>query len=318
MKSLTLSPRSPDFLSLPPEVRQQIYALVTKTVRLSTFAFVDPEWSLKPAESEHGRGVPPLCFTCHKVYNETIALVYSQAVLEIAPIRGISNYFLFATSAGDSEGVLPVTYTELTDTYRFCRPDLFRLIKRAHIYNNQANPIVGPRYDSLLQWLVENTNVVDVQVSGRAMVRLGEQPRFDADKVISSFANPVPCKLVRLWTAEPIWHRWEWIKINKLYARYDEQKLPHVQIYFLCPGQSHGTLHLDPRWFVKGTSLSATASIDYGLDGHYPTHEFERACSWIDSFVQQTVNGDELACYERRRRYKIGDSWLYQMIVVPS
>lgn len=316
MDALTLSPRTLSFLSLPPEVRAQIYTLVIRPTRLSAFCLLDQQWSLKPADTAEDRRIPPLCFACRKIYDETIPLVYSQAILEIAPARATSNFFYVATKAGTNEDILPITYTKLTDIHGFCRPDLIRLIKRAHFYSNQFDAIDGSCYDSLIRWIAENTSIVDVQVSGRAMVRIREQPRFDTGKVMSSFPPNVPCKVVRIWTTERSWRPWEWVKINKLYTKY-EQDLPHVQIYFLCPGQKYGTLHLDPRWFKRETDISAYDSMNT-TEGNSVRAKFERQCSWVDYFMQQTVSDHELACYEQRRRYQVGDSWLYQMIVVPD
>lgn len=314
MNNRSQSTQAIGFLSLPPEVRQQIYILAVGPTRLCPFALLDPQWSLKPTEPGQSRGIPPFCLTCRTVYDESIALVYSKAILELAPARATSNFFYVANKAGIGDDILPITYTKLTDIYGFCRPDLLRLIKVAHIYSNQFDAIDGACYDSLLRWILENTSIVDVQVSSRAMVRIREQPKFDMEKVMSSYSDGVISRIVRLWTAETSWRPWEWVKINKLYVRYDEDHLPYVQISFWCPGQRYGTLHLDPRWWKKDSDMMADVR---GFETG-PRRILERSQSWIDSFMASTLKGHELACYERRRKYQVGDSWLYQMILVPD
>lgn len=287
-------------LELPSEIRQQIFHHAVSTTRLAPFPLGDREWSMNTPEA---RGLPELLFVSKQLYEECIKLFYAQAILEIAPPQQGNNYF----DVQFDGRFMTFAYCRLVNTYRFCRPDYIASIRTAHVFSNQLDVIDGGCYEATLQWLLDNTRVQDIQLSGRPMTRIRGQASFNIERWRRNLPSlqSTGVRLVRVW-ANRDRSPWETEKMRRLKCTPTEGTLKPVQIYFFSNNNERSTLQLDPRWFVTKDNSE-----------EHITNLFA-ATSQIDALLNSILSGRELECYNKGVRYTRGGSWLYQLLVMPE
>lgn len=153
------------FLSLPLEVRSQIYDLALVPSRLCTRAILDPEWLLV---QDRGHCIAPLLFVNRQIYYEAALIFYSKATLELSPCQ---------RDPRDGRSL-----AEFLEQYRgdhtFCPPPFLRAITNVHIYGDQTWPVDQDAYQALFRWLVSSTGVKHIYLSRKTMQQGRHVPEF--------------------------------------------------------------------------------------------------------------------------------------------
>lgn len=296
--------RRTSLLDLPREIRQEIYDAAIPVSRLVPFPLGDAEWSMKTNEA---RGVPPLIFVCRKLYEEATPIFYSRAILEVAPAQQSDSYWDF-----QAEGrMITHAYRRLMQTFRFYRPEHLHVIRKAHIFSNQSQAINGQCYEALLLWLVDNTSVEEMQMSSRPMTRISGRASFDLPSWKATFVDAEPrtldsLRIVRIWARKGR-PPWEYEKIMRLRCKPSDGTLNPIQIYFYVNDQKSNAvdLQLDPRWFTKLSEEPERLAA------------MEAAAPLIDELMGNVLRGREGQDYKHNSRHFQGDTWLYQMILIP-
>lgn len=111
--------KSADLLSLPIELRQQIYNHAIPVSRLTPFPLLDSEWSMKTTEA---RGVPAILHASRQIYEEAAPLFYSRAILEVAPAQQGYNFWDVQTKGR----MISHAYSRLMYTFRIYRASTLR------------------------------------------------------------------------------------------------------------------------------------------------------------------------------------------------
>ncbi|KAJ9662867.1 hypothetical protein H2198_001095 [Neophaeococcomyces mojaviensis] len=292
------------FLSLPSEVRSLIYDYVIPPSRLTPFPLGDTEWSMKTNEA---RVVPSILFTCREIYNEAVPLFYSRAILEVAPAQAGNNWFSIRLGSQPNSH----SYSHLLNTFRFCKADHLKLIRRAHIFSNQSYIIDGECYESLLQWLIKHTSTEKIELSARPMTRIRGKVGFDLPSWRSAFVDrhfsAQNFRTIRLWTkAKRL--PWEYEHMMRLKCSATDGTLVPMQIYFWSPTDEtgNGIMMLDPRWLTRTH------------DDEEKIAAMNEAAPLIDELMGRVLEGRELKDYRDNSRHVEGDAWVYQMIVVAN
>ncbi|KAK5952058.1 hypothetical protein OHC33_006945 [Knufia fluminis] len=290
-------------LDLPSEIRQQIYDHAIPVCRLAPFPYLDSEWSMKT--SEH-RGVPGLLFTCRKLYEEVAPVFYTRAILEVAPAQ--QGHMWFNVEHLSTKRVTPYSYTRVVSTFRIYRAEHLKLVRKAHIFSNQADVIDGSCYESLLEWLVECTGIEHIQLSSRPMTRIRGGAGFDLGEWRATFLddrlNRKDIRTVRIWTQAKR-TSWEHEKMMRLRCKATDGILSPMQIYFWSSTEGGGgSLQLDPRWLTRVN------------DEPEKIQTLEEAAPLIDRLLAGVLEGAQLQAYKDNARYFDGQCWVYQMILV--
>ena len=291
------------FLNLPTEIRQQIYDYVVPTCRLAPFPYLDSEWSMRSTEL---RGIPDLLFTCRKVYKEVTPLVYSRAILEIAPAQ--QGHMWFNIEHSSTGSIIPYSYSRVVNTFRIYRAEHLKLIRSAHIFSNQADVIDGSCYESLVQWLVEHTGTEHIQLSSRPMTRIRGSAGFDLHRWRAAFYDkPLDLRSTRTIRIFTKVERppWEYEKMMRLQCKARDGTLNPMQIYFWSTTEAGGgILQLDPRWLTRLNDEPEKIEALY------------KGAPLIDEVMLKILEGPQLQAYKDNARYFEGQYWIYQMIVV--
>lgn len=274
---------------------------------------------MKAPDSQH-RSIPEFTYTCRRLYEETISLIYAHAILEVAPAQQSMNYFDLGIGNAVHRKAIPYSYARISSALRFYRPELLKLIRRAHVYSNQADVVDGQSYEALLQWLVENTGVENVQLSARPMTRIRGRASFDVDLWWDTFRWPGVVRnlrLVRVWTKSQR-TPWEYERMMRLRCKPNNGTLNPCQLYFWSLPEvksgrvnevgyvdsKYGLLQLDPRWLTRLN------------DEEGKVEAMETAAPMIDHMMEEVLTGRELRDYKDTTRHCVEDAWVYQMILV--
>lgn len=296
--------KSAGLLSLPIELRQQIYNHAIPISRLTPFPLGDAEWSMKTTEA---RGVPAILYASRQIYEEAAPLFYSRAILEVAPAQQGYNFWDVQIEGR----MISHAYSRLMYTFRIYRAEHLRLVRRVHIFSNQTQAINGQCYEALLLWLVEHTSVENIQLSSRPMTRISGKASFDLPSWKAVFSDAVPrdasnLRLVRIWATKGR-PPWEYEKIMRLRCKPSNGTLNPIQIYFCVPhGDGNAVdLQLDPRWLTRLSEEPEKVAA------------MEAAMPMIDRVMCEVLKGREAQNYKDNSRHFEGEAWLYQMILVP-
>jgi len=294
------SPRG--FLDLPSEIRQQIFDYAAPVCRLAPFPYLDAEWSMKTQEH---RGMPAILFVCRKIYDEVIPLLYSRAILEVAPAQ--EGHMWFNVENLNTKRTVPYAYTLVTNTFRIYRAEHLKLIRKAHVFSNQAGVIDGSCYESLLQWLIEHTGVEHVQLSSRPMTRIRGSASFDLPRWRAVFHDNAlrrdDMRIIHVFSKAER-PPWEHEKMMRLRSKARDGTLNPMQIYFWSSSDEGKSLQLDPRWLTKLN------------DDPEKIEMLEEGAPLIDELMSRVLRGPQLRAYRDNARYFEGQYWVYQMVLV--
>ncbi|KAK5092687.1 hypothetical protein LTR70_006757 [Exophiala xenobiotica] len=289
-------------LDLPSEIRLQIFDYAVPVCRLAPFPYLDVDWSMKTQEY---RGIPGMLFVCRKIYEELVPILYSRAVLEVAPAQ--QGYMWFNVEHSKTKRTTLYAYTLVTNTFRIYRSEHLKLIRKAHIFSNQPGVIDGSCYESLLQWLIERTGVEHIRLSSRPLTRIRGSASFDLFHWRAVFHDNPPRREMRIIRIFSKAERppWEHEKMMRLRCKARDGTLGPMQIYFWSSSDEAGpTLQLDPRWLTKLN------------DDPEKIEMLEEGAPLIDELMSRVLDRPQLQAYKDNARYFEGQYWVYQMILV--
>ncbi|OAL35741.1 hypothetical protein AYO20_04891 [Fonsecaea nubica] len=230
-------------LSLPVEVRENIYRFSLPRQQLKLQAFCDPEWS----DAEKPAGIPALFFVNKTISAEAAPIFYSRAVLNITP-PSLSS-FLASCVAGTGPNINLALALDLE--FSSCPRRHLQRITESHVYGRQRQVLSAEAYEALLRWLVDNTAVQTIHLSWRLMTRL-RGARVDLKAAFNLYTAAASLSLVRkvyVYSTHPrsSWESTRYLELKKALNGLD---LPEVQVYVLGEGGQHDAL-LDPRWDAR-------------------------------------------------------------------
>ena len=148
-------------------------------------------------------------------------------------------------------------------------------------------------------------------MSSRPMTRIRGRASFDLVSWKAVFFDAVPrttsnLRLVRVWTKKgrPPWERETMMRLR---CKPSDGTLNPIQIYFCVPDKDSKAvdLQLDPRWLRRLN------------DEPEEVEAMEAAVPMIDRVMCDVLQGKEAQDYKDNSRHFEGDTWLYQMILVP-
>jgi len=258
---------TPLLLSLPTEVRNLVYEHAVPVRRLAAQEIVDVEWSRAPSE---GRAIPGLLFVNKAVYQQTIPIFYSQAILEVTPIRPPS--FIFNALNGPSHQL--DLAAPLDPLFSFCPGQHLRWIRTVHVFTGQRDAINAEAYEATLRWLLDHTAVHEIHLSSRLMTRL-RRSRVDLESAFKLTSSmPFAGRPVYIYSRSAR-STWELTRMSELKKALRGRQLPELQIYLFKPDCEHDPL-LDPRWDVRNNDdderLTMVDAVARHLDSFQRNH----------------------------------------------
>lgn len=164
-------PQYLSLLSLPAEIRNEIYAFAIPVTRLCKrkHCLANPmarQCCLHCADRlEHNdlRTVCSLLYVCRSTYRDCFPIFYAKAILEIAPIRLPGH--LTADLSGPAEQSYHLLARAFDKEYSFLPAHVKKLIHTAYVWTHDGSGISTETFTALLRWVLRNLNLQEIHVS---------------------------------------------------------------------------------------------------------------------------------------------------------
>lgn len=233
------------FLCLPAEIRATILDLVVPVRRLCTRELRDEEFKRVTPE---GRQIPPILYTCKRLYQDASQVFYAKAILEVAPPQPV--WFMFSTLSDDPGCALDPS-PMLDADLGFAPKRLLAVVRRVHIFSDQRTAVGAEAYESTLRWLMINTNVRYIHLSKRVQCRLrqGRVAMLPHTRLLA--IDPIPLQAIQVFTASGR-NKWERVQRRQVENTLGTA-LPWYHLSFVVRTDDEILLQTDPRWGAKGT-----------------------------------------------------------------